>query len=328
LERDNQTAVGWAKPSESPAACSDLFEASVAAADAVPEPVPAEERAKNVTGAKQLHWVDYVAKKRVADQALAAFMNCVKSAPPTVTLIDGTIASCSMPGWFEPVDLLGETYVDGGVREILPLRGALDLGADQIFAIPASSIGVSPDKSFSSRPIGDILRRSLVEIMTDEIERDEVYNESTLVNEAIEARLKAAAAAARPGLIDMGGFVAVEGVQPVGAVPPQVIGHVLTAPITMIAPTIPIYDSIVVDPTLIQIFMDYGTMRAADVLGLKTSGEMQSADNITLYRVRKYELTSGGGDANELQMFKNSVASVVAWRQANALFMPAGAEMW
>jgi hypothetical protein len=49
-----------------------------------------------------------------------------------VDLVKAVIASSSIPVVFPPVKLLDEWYVDGGVRDILPIQAAIDLGADQL----------------------------------------------------------------------------------------------------------------------------------------------------------------------------------------------------
>lgn len=45
------------------------------------------------------------------------------------------VASMSIPGMFPPVDIDGETYVDGGIKEPVPARFARELGADIVIAV-------------------------------------------------------------------------------------------------------------------------------------------------------------------------------------------------
>lgn len=89
-----------------------------------------------------------------------------------VDLIDAVLASASIPGIFPPRILLGENYVDGGVREILPIQAAIDLGADKVFGI-IGSVAVEPADSFTNRNLIDIAARSVEGIMTDEIVRND-----------------------------------------------------------------------------------------------------------------------------------------------------------
>ena len=61
---------------------------------------------------------------------------------PPVSLTEAILASASIPLVFPPTRLGDEHYVDGGVREILPLELAFNrLGAGHIFAVVASTPG-------------------------------------------------------------------------------------------------------------------------------------------------------------------------------------------
>jgi predicted acylesterase/phospholipase RssA len=88
----------------------------------------------------------------------------------SVPLLDATIASASIPGIFAPQKLGSENFIDGGVRDVLPIRAALDAGADQVFAVCTSRAGVDPASSFDSKTILDIASRAAAEIMPDQIE--------------------------------------------------------------------------------------------------------------------------------------------------------------
>ena len=105
-----------------------------------------------------------------AEAALAECMRNSATRPLVVPLALGTLASASIPGVFHPVSLGGETYVDGGVREILPLQAAVDLGADTVYAISASrpDLPAAPT-SYGSAGIFEIISRSLTEIVINEI---------------------------------------------------------------------------------------------------------------------------------------------------------------
>ncbi len=56
---------------------------------------------------------------------------------PPVGVIDGAIASCSVPMVFPARALGEETYVDGGCLQNIPLSAALELGAQRIFTLVA-----------------------------------------------------------------------------------------------------------------------------------------------------------------------------------------------
>lgn len=87
-------------------------------------------------------------------------------------IIDAVVASASIPGFFPPVKLADETYVDGGVREILPIQVAIEAGAEQIFAIIASP-SVASVESFDGKDLIAIVERSVLGIMSDEIVSNE-----------------------------------------------------------------------------------------------------------------------------------------------------------
>jgi phospholipase, patatin family len=86
----------------------------------------------------------------------------------------GVLASCSIPGVFRPVDLDGEHYVDGGLRENVPAEMAIGhLGVTNPYIITCSPQGAARESDFGSRNMLDLVMRS-VSILTDETERDEV----------------------------------------------------------------------------------------------------------------------------------------------------------
>jgi predicted patatin/cPLA2 family phospholipase len=92
--------------------------------------------------------------------------------PVDVDLVQGVMASASIPVVFPPVKLLDEWYIDGGVRDILPIQAAIDLGADKVFGIVATKATIPDSKPYDDADIQRIGIRS-VDIMTDEIQRNE-----------------------------------------------------------------------------------------------------------------------------------------------------------
>ena len=137
-----------------------------------------------------------------------------------VAVHDAVIASASIPVVFPPTALGGEHYVDGGVREILPLALAFNrLGAGHIFAVVASAPGVDPWSEVEDRGLLDIARRVSADIGPDETLRKEID-------------------------------------------PPRGWGR----RVTVIVPEVDVHDALTIDPELISASIDYGYMRAADVL--------------------------------------------------------------
>jgi NTE family protein len=79
-----------------------------------------------------------------------------------VDLLDGTIASASVPMVFPPRPMADDDYVDGGVVEIIPVRAAVELGATRIFAVVAVPLAVQrDDRDYASAPVGYIGLRSM-----------------------------------------------------------------------------------------------------------------------------------------------------------------------
>jgi NTE family protein len=93
--------------------------------------------------------------------------------------IGGVIASASFPGFFTPVKLRGEYFVDGGCKQHTPIQMALDLGADEIDVLMTS-----PEirlKHFIEEPNTiDIIKRALDlssdKIMSNDLDKLRMYN--------------------------------------------------------------------------------------------------------------------------------------------------------
>ena len=50
-------------------------------------------------------------------------------------LVQAALASAAVPVLFPPVEVRGSYYIDGGAREVVPVKGAIESGADTIYAI-------------------------------------------------------------------------------------------------------------------------------------------------------------------------------------------------
>ena len=98
--------------------------------------------------------------------------------PLKVRLIDGILASASIPGIFRPVYISDETYVDGGIRDVLPLQVALDMGGDPVWAIQCSKAAVDQKPSFVASSLLEIVARSLTDLAISEIARDDIRSAS------------------------------------------------------------------------------------------------------------------------------------------------------
>lgn len=93
--------------------------------------------------------------------------------------VDAVIASASFPGMLTPVEFLGQLWTDGGIKELSPIKKAVELGADIIDVIicnPKTRV-----KKFIENPTTvDVLKRSMDlstdKIMANDIEKVEMYN--------------------------------------------------------------------------------------------------------------------------------------------------------
>ena len=79
-----------------------------------------------------------------------------------VDVIDGAIASASVPMVFPPHPMADDDYVDGGVIEIIPVRAAAQLGAARIIAVVAVPLSLPrDDRDYAAAPAGYIGLRAM-----------------------------------------------------------------------------------------------------------------------------------------------------------------------
>jgi predicted acylesterase/phospholipase RssA len=79
-----------------------------------------------------------------------------------VPLIDGALASASVPLIFPPHPMADDDYVDGGVLQLIPVRAAAELGATRIIAIVAMPLALARDeRDYASGPAVHIGLRAL-----------------------------------------------------------------------------------------------------------------------------------------------------------------------
>jgi len=93
--------------------------------------------------------------------------------------IDAVVASASFPGFFSPIKMRNETWVDGGCKQHTPIQMAIDLGAyemDIVMTSPETRI-----KHFIEEPSTvDIIKRALDlssdKIMSNDVDKLKMYN--------------------------------------------------------------------------------------------------------------------------------------------------------
>jgi len=97
--------------------------------------------------------------------------NPIETTPIDLSL--GVWASCAIPGVFRPVKLGDDMYIDGGIRENLPVEMAVNgLSVTKPYVIVAIPPGV-PRADFTDKDMLSILVRALG-LLVDETTRDEV----------------------------------------------------------------------------------------------------------------------------------------------------------
>jgi len=99
---------------------------------AVQESVRQESMPHWVNGQTWIVAVDYDSGRRVIFG---------RDGAPRVRLADAVVASCSIPGWYEPVVIDGRRYVDGGVRSATSLGAVARAGVDEVYVLaPMASL--------------------------------------------------------------------------------------------------------------------------------------------------------------------------------------------
>ncbi len=94
--------------------------------------------------------------------------------------IEAVTASASFPGMLPPVSFLNQLWVDGGVKELSPIKTAIDLGAEEVDVIMTSPH--RRVRRYVENPTTiDILKRAIDlstdKIMSNDIEKVEAYNQ-------------------------------------------------------------------------------------------------------------------------------------------------------
>jgi len=82
-------------------------------------------------------------------------------------LHDAILASSSFPAMLSPIEIDGELWTDGGVRDVTPLSAAIKLGADTVDVVLCSSPGV--DHKFPKKPNALKVAARALDIMSDEV---------------------------------------------------------------------------------------------------------------------------------------------------------------
>ena len=100
------------------------------------------------------------------------------------SLKDWILASTAIPAFFEPVEKLGEQFVDGGVRDVTPLGGVIDERPDACLVILASPLKMKP----TAKPFPNLVKIGMraIDVMSDEVLRNDL-EEARWVNGLLRA---------------------------------------------------------------------------------------------------------------------------------------------
>jgi len=98
-------------------------------------------------------------------------------------LADAVLGSAAFPGMLLPVELEGELYTDGGVRDVTPLGNVIGLGADEVDVILCSTESMDQIQANPGNTLEVALRS--VSIMSDETAQNDVRI-ALLINELVK----------------------------------------------------------------------------------------------------------------------------------------------
>jgi NTE family protein len=92
---------------------------------------------------------------------------------PVVSLADAVVASCSIPGWFEPKRIGGRRYVDGGVRSMTSVELLARAELDEVYVLAPMAIDES-DRPRNPALLADrMIRRWVADRLAGEVRKVE-----------------------------------------------------------------------------------------------------------------------------------------------------------
>ncbi len=97
-------------------------------------------------------------------------------------IVDAVLASSAFLAMLLPVTVDGELYTDGGVRDVTPVKAAIDLGATSIDVVMCSPGRSSP--GFTSKPTALSVAQRSIDIMSDEVIANDMEI-ARLINETV-----------------------------------------------------------------------------------------------------------------------------------------------
>ncbi|GAB3163574.1 patatin-like phospholipase family protein [Telluribacter humicola] len=105
------------------------------------------------------------------------------------------LASSCQPVFMQPVEMRGQQYTDGGVREITPLQAAIDAGAETIISITLTPKVLPPDPNRLTSAV-QILERT-IDMFSEDVGQNDyrlarLYQRGNQYLQAVRSRLLAA----------------------------------------------------------------------------------------------------------------------------------------
>ncbi|MHB8218774.1 MAG: patatin-like phospholipase family protein [Acidimicrobiales bacterium] len=211
-----------------------------------------------------------------------------------VDVIDGVLASASVPMIFPPRRMADDVYVDGGVANNIPVEAAVRLGADRVFALLAVPLVQASDPRDFTQVSG------------------------------LSVFLRAV------------GAVSFAERQWANLNPPLPAG----VNVTVIDPLVDVVGPFEVAQGLMLLDMDYGWLRASDVIAdvdnAIRSRAMELTDTIVVARTEAWHReesmwatgSANAADREALASTKDVVREALVERRALGLAVPSGANSW
>jgi predicted acylesterase/phospholipase RssA len=188
-----------------------------------------------------------------------------ESIEPLVGVPAGVLASASIPAIFPAVSMGGQTWVDGGVRSVTPIKAAVDAGAQIVYAVCCSP---AVPKSQGHTPLLWRLRDEIRELegwphgwapeITD-------WSTASVVDIGMRALMEMLITSIQQNELNP--------------------SNPWPVPVYVIQPSFDLHDAFTINPSLIRIARSYGWMRAYEATMLNDPLEaMQLSDEIILKR--------------------------------------------
>jgi NTE family protein len=137
---------------------------------------------------KKINPADVIKQLRIVTASLTTGEMRVFTEKDIRYLHDAIYASAAFPVMFEPIKIDDQWYSDGGLRDLSPLKQAIDAGADEIHIINCSNINIK-NRNLDDATSLKILPR-VTEIMNNEILLSDL-KVLTKINVEVESGLSA-----------------------------------------------------------------------------------------------------------------------------------------